>query len=85
MKIKGNNFVFFDNDFDHVVFKDYHIDYYSDKDDLEYSYVDDEPELEWLLEDPPDIYSDNHPWDTLHNKKYRFRPDIWMLNIDYTN
>lgn len=83
MKIKNNNFVFNDNDFDQVVFENDYINYYSDEDEF-HDDIEPEPELEWLLPEPPDIYSNDHPWDTLHQRKYRFRPDVWLFNIDYT-
>tara|TARA_B100001250_G_C19807900_1_gene794269 strand:+ start:155 stop:406 length:252 start_codon:yes stop_codon:yes gene_type:complete len=27
----------------------------------------------------PDIYDDDHPWDSLHERKFRHYPDIWLF------
>lgn len=37
-------------------------------------------ELEDLLEQEDDIYSDDHPWDT-RVYQYRFRPDVVFSNF----
>ena len=50
------------NEYDTILFEDYkiytisnhHNDYVKDDDDIP---------NEWLLEEEPDIYSNNHPWD----------------------
>lgn len=72
-------FIYHENEFDDVVFDDerIHIEEYDEfniKNEIE-----ELEELEWLLEEPPDIYSDEHPWDTRVNN-YRFKPEVWMLN-----
>lgn len=64
-----------------VVFSDYKIYVVSeDVSDVESEYDD----LEDLLaeQEEPDIYKDDHPWDTREYTGYRFRPDIafYFLN-----
>ena len=52
------------NEFETIVFEDSRIKVLSN---LEEYQIEDDPPLEWLIEDPPNIYSDNHPWDASRN------------------
>lgn len=85
------NFVYFDNDWDDVIFQDDSLTY----DNITFDSLNEESdeetdqeidefyyELEDLIERPPDIYSDDHPWDNRINTMYRFKPEIWMLNVE---
>ena len=72
-----SNIVTFNND--NIYIEDaFNTDDDVSSDDGEEDY--DEHELEYLLEEPPDIYSNDHPWDT-RKVSYRNRPEIWMLNV----
>lgn len=79
-------FIQHDNDWDDVIFDDDRIKYDNitfDDDINEDDYEDElDFELEDLIERPPDIYSDDHPWDRRRFKVYRFNPEIWMLNVE---
>lgn len=52
------------NEYDTIIFDDYKI--YSVSNNEE-SIVAEDDEIEWLLEEEPDIYSNNHPWDARTN------------------
>lgn len=72
-------FIYNDNELENIVL---HPDYLEIISENEYFDDDGEQEpefLEWLLPEPPDIYKDDHPWDTRVNR-YRFRPDIFMMD-----
>lgn len=51
-------------------------DYVSDDE-----YVEEDDEI-IVTNNEPDIFSDEHPWDTLHERRYRHRPDIWLYGIN---
>lgn len=75
-------FVYNDNEDDIIIFEDYKVLHFNEEEYNEKEFTYDDDELEYLLPVEPDIYSDDHPWDHRHDKRYRHRPDIWMMNID---
>lgn len=74
-------FLFNDNELDLIRFNTNGLDIISDESDIECDVDYEEDVDEWLLEEPPDIYSDDHPWDS-RKYSYRHRPDIFMLNVN---
>ena len=73
-------FIFNDNEFDNVIFDNECI--FFEAQNIMYEDEEYEEELEWLLEEPPDIYSNDHPWDNRYYS-YRHKPEVWMLNVEY--
>ena len=68
------------NEYESVYFDDYKLiidDHYEDENmfnDNEYDQVivDDESEIDLM-----DIFQIDHAWDSLHLRKYRFKPQYW--------
>lgn len=78
----SNFFVYNDNEDGTIVFEDYKVLHFEEVDEYDEHEILYDDELEYLLPVPPDIYSNDHPWDNIPNIRYRNRPDIWMLNIN---
>ena len=70
------------NEYDTIVFDDYKILINSSNQN---DYIkEEEEELEWLLEEEPDIYSNNHPWDARTNfSDYLFENDFTIDDMMY--
>tara|TARA_Y100000389_G_scaffold198407_1_gene234855 strand:+ start:1116 stop:1367 length:252 start_codon:yes stop_codon:yes gene_type:complete len=71
------------NEFDTVVFQDYKILTTDSIDENECTENDtyDGVEDEVSNENISNIYSDEHIWDSLPMRRYRNRPEIWMIPI----
>jgi hypothetical protein len=68
------------NEYEIVVFEDDRIRVIDEDDD---PLSDDEhSELELPLPTIDDIFLNDHSWDTLHMRRYRFRPQYWNFR-DY--
>jgi hypothetical protein len=75
--ISNDTFDFIDT---HVYFDNYRIckvhvneEKFSFDDDTVNLFLEED---EWLLPEDPDIFSDEHPWDT--SSSYRFSPEVWL-------
>lgn len=60
----------------------YHVTIISNNESIsDDEYEDDEEEV-FVNDTELNIFDDEHPWDTLHERTYRHRPDIWLYGCD---